>query len=316
VAIELTSGEVRETSTLDDPGPWTEPPPEPRLAELARALRRRAEAVTAAPGEPGRRRTAEDRRFLELLLELFSSGYSYSLSTPRAPRGSSGIEHFLFDSKEGFCLYYASAFALLARAGGLPARLSEGYRVALDEEGEAAITGNNAHAWPEIWIDGRWRIFEPTPPYAQENPFAWLDEGDGSARRQLEALFGPSRKPAEAAADAPRSGHIGTAAAIAAAAAAAALLLFLVWNGVFGGAEKRLKRKAGRLVGRYRRRGIPPPEVSGWVAWKAAVLKNAADAEGAAAIEAADGMISLAYSRRSGAASEGKAEGEDRPVLG
>ena len=47
----------------------------------------------------------------------------------------------------------------------------------------------NAHAWPELYLDGDWRIFEPTPPYAQADPFAYTREGDRATRRQLEDSY-------------------------------------------------------------------------------------------------------------------------------
>jgi len=78
--------------------------------------------------------------------------------------------------RRGFCQQFSSAFALLARAAGLPARVAIGFT-----PGDAAtlttttddakrtskgfvVRGRHAHAWPEIHFAGiGWVPFEPTP---------------------------------------------------------------------------------------------------------------------------------------------------------
>lgn len=75
------------------------------------------------------------------------------------------LDYFLFESKEGFCSYFASAFVLLARAEGIPARYVEGFCVPMENQ-EATVYSGMAHAWPEVYIDGvGWIPFEPTPGY-------------------------------------------------------------------------------------------------------------------------------------------------------
>lgn len=301
--IELIPGGGAEPGALEKPELWRERIGEERIAELAGILRARAEEDIRreAAGNPQAElgASAADRRYLRLLLDHFSQGYEYSLSSPPAPGRVSSVEHFLFETKEGFCLYYASAFVLLARAGGLPARLAEGYRVALDENGLGGISGNNAHAWPEVWIEGGWRIFEPTPPYALENPFAWLDARDANARRQLEALFGKRAEKEGAAAASPASAGFPAPGAVLALGAAAAVLFVLkgMAAAALGGADRRLKRKARSLVRRYGKKGIRHPSRTGWLAWKLAVAERFPGGPGAEAARVADGMILLAYER-------------------
>lgn len=96
--------------------------------------------------------------------------YSERIST--APAGSDPIEWFLFEGKEGFCNYYASAEVLMLRSVGIPARLVAGF-----SQGEKSETGtiftvrdSNAHAWPEVYFPGLgWVEFEPT---ANQDPLA------------------------------------------------------------------------------------------------------------------------------------------------
>jgi transglutaminase-like putative cysteine protease len=89
--------------------------------------------------------------------------YSERISSP--PAGSDPIEWFLFQSKEGFCNYYASAEVLMLRSLGIPARLVAGFSQGVKSETGNIYTvrDNNAHAWPEVYFpDVGWVEFEPT----------------------------------------------------------------------------------------------------------------------------------------------------------
>ncbi|PYE56489.1 transglutaminase TgpA family protein [Deinococcus yavapaiensis] len=95
---------------------------------------------------------------------LRGGNFKYTLEPPALPR-ENGIDAFLFGTRQGFCEHYASAFAFLMRAAGLPARVVSGYL-----GGEVNPNGNYlivrqsfAHAWTEVWLDGEgWRRVDPT----------------------------------------------------------------------------------------------------------------------------------------------------------
>jgi hypothetical protein len=75
------------------------------------------------------------------------------------------VDYFLFDSREGYCDYYASAMVVMARAVGIPARIAVGYAGGeYDEElGGYRVRRSNAHTWVEIYFpDYGWIEFEPT----------------------------------------------------------------------------------------------------------------------------------------------------------
>lgn len=87
----------------------------------------------------------------------------YNDTVQAAPAGRDGVDYLLFDRPEGYCNYYASAMAVLARAVGIPARVSSGYAVARSDDGLFHINESNAHSWPELYIgDLGWIEFEPT----------------------------------------------------------------------------------------------------------------------------------------------------------
>ncbi len=100
-------------------------------------------------------------------IERFLRQYSYNLEIKPAPRGVDPVEYFLFESQEGYCDYYASAMALLARSVGLPARLGVGYLAQpADEQGVQTVSQLNAHSWAEIYLGAYgWIEFEPTAPF-------------------------------------------------------------------------------------------------------------------------------------------------------
>jgi hypothetical protein len=77
------------------------------------------------------------------------------------------IDFFLFDRKKGHCEYYASAFAILARAVGIPVRQVNGFLGGEwnEYEGYVAVRAGDAHSWDEVFFPGKgWVTFDPTPP--------------------------------------------------------------------------------------------------------------------------------------------------------
>lgn len=79
------------------------------------------------------------------------------------------LDYFLLEKREGYCVYFATAFVLLARAEGFPARYVQGFCVPAGNGTEIAVRSGMAHAWPEVYIEGKgWIPFEPTPGYDEK----------------------------------------------------------------------------------------------------------------------------------------------------
>ncbi len=101
--------------------------------------------------------------------------YTYTPTKPEDPDGSA-LDAFLLETKDGYCVQFASAATLLLRAAGIPARYVQGY-VASDltlnqdnKDGDMEYVVNvrdkSAHAWVEVYIEGLgWRTYEPTTVY-------------------------------------------------------------------------------------------------------------------------------------------------------
>ena len=132
-----------------------------------------------------------------LALESYLRGLPYSYEVQTLPKNSEGVEQFLFDMRKGYCTYYASAMAVMARTLGIPARVSVGYATGEYDQASGAyvVREADAHAWPELYIDGRWTPFEPTPirPVpARELPLAPPEPAEATARdQQLANAAGP-----------------------------------------------------------------------------------------------------------------------------
>jgi len=87
--------------------------------------------------------------------------YNQQINGP-AP-GQDGVDYFLFEAKEGYCDYYASAMVAMLRAVGVPARYVRGFSLGEQDRGVFHVLANNAHAWPEVFFPGYgWVEFEPT----------------------------------------------------------------------------------------------------------------------------------------------------------
>lgn len=99
-----------------------------------------------------------------------SVNYAYTLEVGDIPKGADFVESFLFDTKQGYCTYYATAMTMMLRTVGIPARYVEGYILPEDAAPNVpvTITNQNAHAWVEAYFEGfGWVPFEPTSPFTE-----------------------------------------------------------------------------------------------------------------------------------------------------
>lgn len=87
---------------------------------------------------------------------------------------TSFLDYFLLEKREGYCVHFATAFVLLARAEGFPARYVQGFSIPAVSGPETIVSSDMAHAWPEVYIDGKgWIPFEPTPGFGMNRYTAW-----------------------------------------------------------------------------------------------------------------------------------------------
>ncbi|MFJ2469436.1 transglutaminaseTgpA domain-containing protein [Glutamicibacter sp. NPDC087583] len=220
------------------------------------------------------------------LQHFFRSGnFVYSERTPLR-EGYDGanrrvVEAFLA-RRQGYCVHFASAMALLAREAGIPSRIAVGYAPGeasgdtLEITGDTAqsmlerrleegteltgytVSGKQSHAWPELYLNGLgWIPFEPTPgrgyspSYAPE-PTPTSNPQESTAP-QVPTERGNPSLPASAAPSAPApSADSGTQGAKAVWLLPAVLLLAFLALGVAPWRRHRLREER---LGRVRRGG-------------------------------------------------------------
>ena len=114
--------------------------------------------------------------------EHLARNYRYTLEGGVPAAGQDFVSYFLLESKEGYCSYFASSMAVMCRIAGIPARYVEGYFIRAEEDGETIVTGKNAHAWVEVYLNGLgWTPFDPTArAYENQRGGADDDSDDGS----------------------------------------------------------------------------------------------------------------------------------------
>lgn len=107
---------------------------------------------------------SSDQEYAAAVLNHFATSEYYYTLNP-ALLDDNRVDDFLFNTMEGFCEHYASAFAYLMRAVGIPARVVVGYHGAETNpfENYMMVYQYNAHAWNEIWMEDQgWVRVDPT----------------------------------------------------------------------------------------------------------------------------------------------------------
>lgn len=147
----------------------------PRTLALARQWR--AELGEGAAG---------DEALIARALAWVRRDFAYTLAVPLP--GRHAVDEFLFDQQRGFCEHYSSAFAVLMRAAGIPARVVTGYAGGQYNRfgGYWLVRRNDAHAWIEVWLQDRgWVRVDPTAAVAPERIYDTLDDLAGGAAGDL-----------------------------------------------------------------------------------------------------------------------------------
>ncbi len=100
------------------------------------------------------------------LEQYLSTNYTYRFADASRsgdpPPGRDPVDWFLFDHREGTCGVFSSAFVVMARSIGIPARVVSGWAIT-PMEGTQIVYGDQGHQWAEVAFEGLgWVTFEPT----------------------------------------------------------------------------------------------------------------------------------------------------------
>jgi len=163
-------GRTLDNSTWDalERAHYVETPDDPRYAELAQQI------VNELP-ENARQDRFTQALAIKLWLDqnlIYSTQHEHANS--RDPAGD-----FLFGDRIGYCVHIAHAAVFLWRSIGIPSRISSGYMVPSENRrgSNVLLTSSDAHAWPELWVDGLgWVILDVSPEQVLDNPVPPTDE--------------------------------------------------------------------------------------------------------------------------------------------
>lgn len=101
--------------------------------------------------------------------QYLSKNYKYNLTPGEVPDGVDFADYFLFEHKEGYCTYFATAMAILTRSIDIPSKYVEGYLLPsyTRKDNLYEVTNERAHAWVEVYFEGMgWVQFEPTASFS------------------------------------------------------------------------------------------------------------------------------------------------------
>ncbi len=129
-----------------------------------------------------------DAAIVARALDWIRARFAYSLTTPLP--GRDGVDEFLFDQQVGFCQHFSSAFVVLMRNAGIPARVVTGFAGGVRNPygNYWVVRRMDAHAWAEVWLPERgWVRVDPTAAVAPERIYDTLEDrlqGSGDATLQ------------------------------------------------------------------------------------------------------------------------------------
>ena len=131
-------------------------------------------------------------------IEQYLKQYGYTKTPGDLPEGKDFVDYFLFESKEGYCTYFATSMAVMARTIGIPTRYVEGFLVdGGSKRGEFKVYADKAHAWVEAYFDGiGWINFEPSAGYEIQTYSSWKVRSANS-QTDIAAVTMPSITPEE-----------------------------------------------------------------------------------------------------------------------
>jgi protein-glutamine gamma-glutamyltransferase len=129
---------------------------DPRIAELAKK-------ISGNANNPYEQSLAMEK--------YLQTNFTYTLNIQGKP-GVDPLTYFLFESRAGFCEYFATAMAVMLRTQGIPSREVNGFLPGEynDVAGDYIVRASDAHSWVEAYFPGvGWLTFDPTPPSNDQN---------------------------------------------------------------------------------------------------------------------------------------------------
>lgn len=94
------------------------------------------------------------KELIKAIASYVQNSATYNLEFSEFPADKDMIVYFLTECKEGICQHFAAAATMIYRAYGIPARYTVGCVANTIANQEITVTGENAHAWVEVYVSG------------------------------------------------------------------------------------------------------------------------------------------------------------------
>lgn len=178
---------LRYQVTSDLNQTYKEPPPmnnrdRNNNLRIPREFNPQTQALAASWKQQG----LSDQAIVSQALAYFNNEFTYTLRPPTL--GVHSVDDFLFATKRGFCEHFASSFAFLLRAAGVPARVVVGYQGGRwnDVENYLLVSQSDAHAWVEVWSEQiGWYLIDPTAAVAPNRIEQGIDDALSEEEQSL-----------------------------------------------------------------------------------------------------------------------------------
>jgi len=112
----------------------------------------------------------DDAEVVERVYQYFENNpFMYSLLPPSLDE-SEPLNDFIFNTREGYCEHYASAFTIIMRMLGIQSRVVVGYQggTSVNDNQFIEVRYSDAHAWSEVLVNGQWQRVDPTATISPE----------------------------------------------------------------------------------------------------------------------------------------------------
>ena len=144
-------------------------------SDLPARIRRLALELTAGHHTSYAKATALEQHLKTQYIYAFADSWDEG----QPPPGHDPADWFLFERREGTCGAFSTAFVVLARSIGIPARVVSGWVLTPTSESQTVYSGQ-AHQWAEVPFEGiGWVRFEPTAPGGAPSRLAAATEAQG-----------------------------------------------------------------------------------------------------------------------------------------
>lgn len=134
--------------------------------------------------------SADRKDVIDSVASFVQANGIYDLNVEPYPDSDYAL-YFLSVSHRGYCIHFATAAVALFRALNIPARICEGYMFNSIPNNDVRVTGENAHAWAEVYLDGfGWYPVEVTASEGDASAFPEAGNTENTLEQQTPADLG------------------------------------------------------------------------------------------------------------------------------